>query len=536
MIHSQSIIGKTALILPPPWSPLNAPLGICTIGEVFRRNGIECRVFDWNIELLHELEQQYSETFNRELPLFWDSTHTSPCWSDPTFFEQPEGREIYLWIERRLGDLIANGYRTFGLSVYETNINIAKEIIQAIRQHLTDALILVGGPATNNLIEYKQKNKWLSDIDYLFYTEAEDSVTSLIQNFNGRTKRSTIPGTAYVVRQKYNTFPSLIRLMKRCIRFDMHRDYTMISTPHNQPTDVAIIPLINFDDLNLSFYKSDCLPIEFSRGCKRACSFCSETKRYHPYRPRPIDKLLQDMQLSVEKYGAEEVCLICSSLNGNKEHLTSFCEALISRNIKIRWGGNARLDTTLDAELLRLMFLSGCTNLNFGLESGSDHVLSLMNKQIKAQTASHIIEICGDLGIRVAINLIVGFPGETEEDFEQTLEFITKHHKIVSIFNVSKCFIDRQAPAGQHPELFGVLTYNDKIVAVDPNQSPGSIPPTIIPNGPHWSDWCTVNGNNTPYIRNQRYQKILDYIDKLGKRGNTPQDSKHSSDLTGLPH
>ncbi|MFC2101134.1 B12-binding domain-containing radical SAM protein [Bacteroidota bacterium] len=532
--HSLSNIGKVALILPPPWSPLTVPLGISTIAELFRRNGIECRIFDWNIMLLHEIKQKYGAKFNRESHIFWNSTYTSPKWNDPGFLGQPEGGEIQLWIDRHLGEIIDAGYKTIGLSAYETNINITKQLINTIRKRVPDSLILLGGPATSDLIEYRQKKSWLLDIDYIFYTEAEASVTLLIKNLISRKKRMQIPGTAYVIGKRHNTLPALFQLLKAYFRNNNNETNAMIFTPHVQATDMLLVPTINFDDLDLKSYKSDVIPIEFSRGCSHACRFCSESKRFRPYRPRPIDNLLQDIKIAVEKYKAHEAYMICSELNGNSEHLKSFCFAMIKSNIKIKWSGNIRFDENLNAELLKLMYLAGCTNLNFGLESGSDHVLELMNKQFNIHTASRIVEICADVGISVCINLIVGFPGETEDDFNQTLEFIGKYHKIVSIFSVSKCYVDRQAPLGRNPGRFGILTYNNKLVAVSPDQPAGNELPAIIPHGPHWSDWCTINGDNTPFIRNQRYQKILLYLDKLGRRGNTPQDAKKSSDLSEL--
>lgn len=525
-------IGKTAIILLPPWSPLIVPLGITTVAEIFRQNGIECKAFDWNIELLHEFEKKYSESFNRDHELFWDSVYVSPFWKNNDLSQTKSGKEIISWVIQKLKDLIANNYTTFGFSVFESNYLFTSQIIGILRKIFPKAMILLGGPATHNIIEYQYNHKWLAKVDYIFYREIEATLPEFIRNFKEHLNDKRFPGTAFLQRRKFFTVANLKRITKKIIGENTGDNYYLIYTPYRQKTNLSLIPDINFDNLNLSLYKSGGIPIEFSRGCVGACAFCSETIRYRPYRNRTIDDLIRNIKIAMDKYQAKYINFICSALNGDKKHLTEFCKTLISQKIKIKWGGNARPDRTLDAEMLLLMSSAGCYNLDFGLESGSDRVLHLMNKNTDVATASEIVKNCHSFGIQVAVNLIVGFPGETEKDLQDTISFIEKTFAMVEIFNVSKCYVDGQAPLGMYPVKFELRVKGNKVLAVDPKHEKIDTMPDIVANGPHWSDWCTNNGDNTPYIRNQRYQKVLETIDKLGKRGNTPHDAKKSNDLT----
>ncbi|NLJ07161.1 MAG: hypothetical protein GX437_05780, partial [Sphingobacteriales bacterium] len=88
---------KVAIILPPPWSPLIPPLGIVTVAEIFRKNGIDCFEFDWNIELLHSFEKKFGKDFHRNHPLYWDAVYSSNFWQEALFSENYFGKLVRDW-------------------------------------------------------------------------------------------------------------------------------------------------------------------------------------------------------------------------------------------------------------------------------------------------------------------------------------------------------------------------------------------------------------------------------------------------------
>ena len=75
-------------------------------------------------------------------------------------------------------------------------------------------------------------------------------------------------------------------------------------------------------------------------------------------------------------------------------------------------------------ELLTMMKEAGCIHVEYGFESGSQRVLELMNKRTNVENNKKIARYTREIGLRFQGNFIVGYPGETEEDFKQTISFI----------------------------------------------------------------------------------------------------------------
>jgi hypothetical protein len=91
------------------------------------------------------------------------------------------------------------------------------------------------------------------------------------------------------------------------------------------------------------------------------------------------------------------------------------------------------------------------------MESGSDRTLKRMNKFYTSEDAEKVIKATHEAGIQAAINIIVGFPGETQEDFRQTLSFIKRNKDYISeITNVSSFVIMPASKIGKHPQDYGI--------------------------------------------------------------------------------
>lgn len=119
---------------------------------------------------------------------------------------------------------------------------------------------------------------------------------------------------------------------------------------------------------------------------------------------------------------------MCDSvLNGNIIELEKFCEFVIEANIKIKWSGQITPRKRMTKELFGKMQRAGCYRLEFGVESGSEKIIGRMKKIFTVETSSANIKDCQDAGIKTVIYLIIGFPGETAKDFNDTLQFLEKN-------------------------------------------------------------------------------------------------------------
>ena len=102
-------------------------------------------------------------------------------------------------------------------------------------------------------------------------------------------------------------------------------------------------------------------------------------------------------------------------------------------------GTNARFDTPfVDEDFIKLLAEAGCVFIKFGLESGSQHVLDLMDKGTKINNVSTIIQLCRKHDILVHTYIMFAFPGETDEDRIETMNFILDEKSHPDNYNCSE--------------------------------------------------------------------------------------------------
>ncbi|MBE3092788.1 MAG: B12-binding domain-containing radical SAM protein [Chloroflexi bacterium] len=205
--------------------------------------------------------------------------------------------------------------------------------------------------------------------------------------------------------------------------------------------DLDEIPMPAYDLLNMEFYLSTpmaklitCLPENLrmgclltSRGCPYHCTFCHNSFKNIPYRFNSAKRVVDEIEFLIDKYKIEALFFIEDNFFVNKERVKDVCNLMIERNIKIKWGGNARVDN-LDEETLILAKKAGCIQVTFGWESGSQKMLDIYNKKTTVQQNEDSIKICNNVGLMANGTVMVGGPGETIEDMQMTLDFIVNNH------------------------------------------------------------------------------------------------------------
>ena len=200
--------------------------------------------------------------------------------------------------------------------------------------------------------------------------------------------------------------------------------------PENKPVDFDALPTPIYE--NRHQYLFDMLPFRLKHGCNWGkCRFCSLTKGWNAgYLERSARKVVQEVEKLIDRYDPE--IFVCRDNAVNGSNLIEFCEGY--RTFKKSWVGMARADLS-DREIDALE-RSGCRFIYFGLESGSDRVLAQSNKGIDSKQMSLFIKKLYDHGIMPAPSLFVGSPEETEDDFQQTVNFIRNHKDYLELINL----------------------------------------------------------------------------------------------------
>ena len=200
---------------------------------------------------------------------------------------------------------------------------------------------------------------------------------------------------------------------------------TVVQTQSREPFNPAQIAIPDWSLLNLKG-RVPLLPIETARGCIYHCAYCSEVNYWgKPVRFRSIEPILEEVENDIQKFGITTFRWADSCFSGPAERCMKICDALTerftSKGVPLKWAAFARV-TNINRKLLEKMRASGCIALAIGMESGNEKILTRMNKHYSQEDIRRCVSEVRELGIIAHCNVVVGFPGETEETITSTIE------------------------------------------------------------------------------------------------------------------
>lgn len=166
-------------------------------------------------------------------------------------------------------------------------------------------------------------------------------------------------------------------------------------------------------------------PIVVSRGCPFPCTFCAtRTLTGKKIRFRSLESVIEEIVLLRDTYGVKEIHIEDDNFTANREFVRAFCERLLADGITLWWyaSSGVRLDT-LDHDTLQLMKKAGCYTITIAIESGVQRVLDLMKKQTKVDDVRRRVAAVNAAGFEPTGLFIIGFPGETKADIEESIRF-----------------------------------------------------------------------------------------------------------------
>jgi anaerobic magnesium-protoporphyrin IX monomethyl ester cyclase len=222
-------------------------------------------------------------------------------------------------------------------------------------------------------------------------------------------------------------------------------DSIMVTPPRELIQDLDSLPMPNFDAWDMDIYLTGGLwaddkttqynyysgelpeyedlhpniAIFFGRGCPYRCRFCSRS--YSTIRHKSADRIIKEIKFLKEKFGIKAVHFYDELVVFNKEIIIDLSKKL--KELNIYWDCQARVNL-MNYELMRILKDSNCYSLGFGFESGSNALLKAMNKGIQKEQNVRVLEDAKKIGMHLKIQLMCGYPGETEETIHETVEMM----------------------------------------------------------------------------------------------------------------
>jgi anaerobic magnesium-protoporphyrin IX monomethyl ester cyclase len=164
------------------------------------------------------------------------------------------------------------------------------------------------------------------------------------------------------------------------------------------------------------------LPIETSRGCPYSCTYCDVKQSLgQAFRPRSPEHVFTEMKFWYDK-GFKYFEFVDDCFTMDLERARKVCELIINSDIKIRWNcANGIRADRVDEDLLIKMKQAGCEFISYGLETGSPEMLKVIKKAITLDKARSTFELTKKIGLKFAVNFIIG---HQEETFERAMESV----------------------------------------------------------------------------------------------------------------
>lgn len=180
-----------------------------------------------------------------------------------------------------------------------------------------------------------------------------------------------------------------------------------------------------------------------SRGCPGNCVYCAVRSVWgRMWRGRSPENVVDEIEVLMRDFGANEIHFLDDSISVDQKRLEAICDEIIRRKIDIRWTTpNGIAIWLLNKRLLLKMKKAGCYRLTFGLESGNKEVLQqFIGKRYDHDQAREAIKFCSRIGLWTVGTFIVGFPYETREQIEDTINFAISTDLDFAVFYIANPF------------------------------------------------------------------------------------------------
>ena len=200
--------------------------------------------------------------------------------------------------------------------------------------------------------------------------------------------------------------------------------------------DFDQVPVPNFEQFDLDAYRyknKRIVSIEGSRGCVRKCTFCDIQNTWGAFKYKDGQKLAEELLYLKERYQVDHFWFNDSLINGSLKAFRDFIRHLAeNRKDDFTWSSQAIVRTlsAKDEEDFALLKASGCETLAVGLESFSQSVRFHMGKKFTDNDVDHFFKLSQKYNIRLFILLIVGYPTETQADFEHALRQLDRYQNL----------------------------------------------------------------------------------------------------------
>ena len=315
-------------------------------------------------------------------------------------------------------------YNLIGLTMLTPMYSRVKETVQIIKRACPQAKIIVGGAHPTALP--RETLEKIKAIDYVCIGEGEHTIVELAHALDKKKDINQITGLAF--RKNGQIILTQTR--------ELEKNLDIFPPPARHLLPIEKYRLTASRTQKSSF----CPTLIIARGCPFNCSYCSRTFG-KTFRHHSVKRVIQEIESLIKQYNASELNLEADNLTIDQNFLSSLCHEIIERKInqKIQWTCESRMDL-VNEDLLRKMHEAGCWQISYGVESGVQRLLDLINKEEKLEDMERAFAITKKVGITIRGFFMLGLPTETYQESLETIEFAKKLDPLWAQFTITTPF------------------------------------------------------------------------------------------------
>ncbi|MCX5796127.1 MAG: radical SAM protein [Elusimicrobia bacterium] len=461
--------GKVFLIQ-MPLAACEPPLALAQLYAFLRREGLDSEVMDISVELYHRRHRPGHNLWSEETNTVWAGEELAA-----QILEQDRGFIEARFLER----IVSSPAPVAGFSVTACSFAASLILARWIKARRPDALVVFGGQIFTTTPSTVETILGRKEVDAVVPGDGEHPLAALAAG-------CAPPGC-----------PGLF------IRDARGRP---LSTGLRAPVDLDTLPFADFSPFDMSLYGTPQLgphdlPLMSSRGCVRHCSYCGHWTAWKGFRQMSGERVHAEIMhqrkvMPSLGHPDSEIKFYDLLINGDMRKLARLAELLAAGpGPKLPWKEcNALVRPEMTYELCVKLREAGCRLLILGLESGSQKVLDLMGKGQTVEQMKTVLKNIDRAGLKTRGNFMFGHPGETDEDFAATLDFLREMHPYIHQVFPSYTLAHLDGPLLRDPEKWGVAKGQDPLY------------------------WQSQDGRNTYPVRLERFRAFRELASSLGAR------------------
>jgi len=235
------------------------------------------------------------------------------------------------------------------------------------------------------------------------------------------------------------------------------------------PEDLSLLPPPDFTRLADGGYFNPVpvMPVYGCRGCKwRRCRFCVHNNSFGRYRQRPAMTVALEMQERQIRSGCRHFYVVDQYVD--PFYLNELSNAILTLKLDCRFQIMARTSAEYTPALLAKAARAGCCWISWGMESGSQQLLDIMNKGTRVEPSLEVIRNASAEGISNLLMMIFGAPGSNAVRLDETFAFLDRAWSHIDGMTASAFVLFDQTAFSRHASHYGLeILGNNRILALE---------------------------------------------------------------------